>query len=185
MANFSDLLSPKEIIETAIFFVDYNNEYYFFNWNPKPKFYAYDKLGQNNHDQQWLLMLAALKTMARVSKSYCIVPELAPITGKLHCHGWFRMDDKVKWHRSVYKYFATRGTCSFKRIKCPIESLTYYYKEIHHTKQILQNTFCIVTDFTLSECLSMCRLHMMEKYDLEEKIATRYTYALDEFFEDY
>lgn len=159
---YKEILSPMEIIELSIFDICYDNTVYLFTWNPKPVFYQYDKLGNNDYISQWLKMLSVLKGFSRVSKHFVIVPEISD-EGKLHVHGWFSLDDRVKWLKSVKKSICVNGFMKINKLHTQIEKIDYYYKDIDITRDVLGDMFQVVTELTLSDCLSEARRYVLSK----------------------
>lgn len=114
-----------------------DSDYYFITWNPKPKFYNYDKYGNNDYNNQWHLMMKKLIRIKHISKHYVIVPEVSE-NGKLHCHGWFQCNDIVKYHKSFRPSLRRIGSLKTPKISTiASNSFEYYKKDLHITKQFL------------------------------------------------
>lgn len=180
---FKDLLTPMETIEMACMDISYDKQVYMFTWNPAPKFYEYDKLGNNQYKKQWLKMLNLLKKINRCSKCYCIVPEISD-DGKLHCHGWFRLDDRIKWLKSVRRAIVANGFMKINKLYVPIEKIDYYYKEVYDTQEVLQEVFCVLTHFNIEEIMRQCWLYvenLIGRYKASEK---KYAFRFLEWAKD-
>jgi len=159
---FHDLLTPMEIVELAVYNISYDNNIYLFTWNPRPNFYEYRKIGNNAYDRQWIEMISVLKDLRRCSEQFCIVPEISD-DGKLHCHGWFALTDKIKWLKSVKKRITNNGFMKINKLHTPIENIDYYYKEIDETKEILGHAFSVLTHFTCEEVLARIKYDLIMK----------------------
>lgn len=160
--DFIEILTPMEVVQLAEDQLEYDKVVYLFTWNPRPNFYQYDKLGQNDYISQWIKMITVLKKLTRVSKCFCIIPEISD-EGKLHCHGWFALTDRIKWLKSVKKEFQTNGFMKINKLHTPIERIDYYYKDIETTKEVLGDMFQILTHFTMEECLRKCKFYVLSK----------------------
>lgn len=160
--DFHESLTPMEIVELAVDQLEYDKVVYLITWNPRPNFYQYDKLGQNDYIAQWIKMMTVLKKLTRVSKCFCIVPEISD-EGKLHCHGWFHMTDRIKWLKSVKRAFQYNGFMKINKLNTAIEKIDYYYKDIETTKDVLGHMFQVLTHFTMEECLFNCKFYVLSK----------------------
>jgi len=82
-----------------------------------------------------------------VSQHYIVVPEFDD-TSRLHYHGVLRMDDWVKWHKSVCKRLGKElGFIKIKPInnnKDHIGWLCYVYKHWHISKAVLKLEYPIM-----------------------------------------
>lgn len=196
MLDIKDLLDPMEIVQLATHELTYDSKVYLFTWNPDPRKFLHDKYCNPKKVKNvtlldvkkcWIKMLQVLKNIHRCSTSYCIIPEISD-EGKLHCHGWFKLSDKIKWFKSVKPIITRNGFMKINKLNTPIENIDYYYKEIYETKEILQDVFVVLTDFTYDEVMSMCwryveRLIAFEKPSII-KYAYRFTDWAKEAFED-
>lgn len=160
--TFHEMFSPMEIIALATDQLTYDNKVYLFTWNPRPNFYEYRKIGGNNYAKQWVLMISVLKDLSRCSNCFCIVPEISD-EGKIHCHGWFSLDDKLKWSKSVLGNIQRNGFMKINKLNTSIEKIDYYYKEIDDTKDVLSQNFYVLTHFTMKEVLKDIRMRMLQK----------------------
>lgn len=85
-------------------------------------------------------MFQISRALNKCSKHWCLVPEFDK-KSRLHYHGVIRIDDMVKWHRSVF-FTLTKGTgftCvkAMNTIKDHMGWLCYMYKDWHLTRAIL------------------------------------------------
>lgn len=133
---------------------------YFLTWNPKPKFYIFGGDEDHKYNYQWTLMLRQLLKLARCSNKFVIVPEIGDL-GKLHCHGWFYMKDKIKWTKSVLPSLKKFGFIKLnKATVINKKSFKYYKKDLSFTKCILTDFNTIVyTPDTYSYMHDMIRFH--------------------------
>ena len=159
---YHEVFTPMEIVEIACEQLHYDNKVYMFTWNPKPTFYEYRKLGNNDYISQWVLMISVLKEFSRCSDMYCFIPEISD-EGKLHVHGWFMLSDKLKWLKSVRPLLRKNGFMKINRLHTKIEKIDYYYKEIDETKDILNQYFYVLTHFTIGEILREVRQKFLYK----------------------
>lgn len=198
LLDIRELLTPMEVIEMAISELTYDSKVYLFTWNPDPRIFNHDKyfnvkdkkvLSTTEVKKCWIKMLQVLKHIQRCSSSFCIVPELSD-EGKLHCHGWFKLTDKIKWFKSVMPIIKKKGFMKINKLNTPIENIDYYYKEINETQGILQDVFCVFTDFTYDEIMSMCWRYVERLIAFEKPNIIKYAYrfsdwAKEAFEEDY
>lgn len=107
--------------------IDYSSDnIILFTWNPD------DKVVGSEVESKWDNMVCKhLKHLTRVSRKFCVVAELSP-TGRLHCHGWFSLDDKYKWNKSVDKHFRVNGNLRVSKMRST-KAFWYYKKEIEKT----------------------------------------------------
>lgn len=108
------------------------NRLYWITWNPKPVYYINQPNGFNRktctYDDDWIRMLDLLMTINRASKYYCITPEVSD-NGKLHCHGWFVMTDKIKWIKSVYPTLYRNGMIRTRHCKVQRDDFDSYMRQ--------------------------------------------------------
>lgn len=143
--------------------IDYSTDnIILFTWNPNDRKVGTDE----NHEMKWDTMVAKhLKQLTRVARKFCIVAELSP-TGRLHCHGWFSLDDKIKWVKSVRPHFQMNG--NLRESKMRSTKAFYYYKEdIDETKQALSEDYIVFCH----------RNHKIMLADIKQKY---YTKAIEE-----
>lgn len=136
-------------------------------WNPKPRFYNYDHLGENDYNLQWETMLKVLMKVSRCSSIFCIIPEVSD-QGKLHCHGWFNRTDKRKYYKSFLPSLKRNGLVKINKCRTLSEDVFKYYKKD------VDNTFDLLTDFNYP-ILSHDTVHSL-KHDIAQR-------RLDRLFE--
>ena len=81
------------------------------------------------------MVLKYLKYLRRACRIFCVVPEISDV-GRLHCHGWFVISDKIKWHKQVLHKFTRNGRFKMNEMRCT-KALCYYVKDIEITQGIL------------------------------------------------
>lgn len=137
--------------------IEETDHVYLFTWNPKPRFYQYDKYGDNDYNNQWLTMCKKIVKLERCSKNYAIVAEISD-SGKLHCHGFFVMKDKVKWIKSVLPSFKRGGFVKHAKANShKWEVFKYHVKEIEITDSLIRDIPIVVTPFTQKEVIKCIR----------------------------
>lgn len=150
-------------------------------WNPKPKFYNYDKYGENDYNMQWHTMIDALSKSIRCLLKFAFVPEVSEV-GKLHMHGWYVIKDKVKYRKSFKRMLLRTGMVKESQVKYH-EWKTYKY----HIKELKDITPQFVTNIR-----PLCYTHENRKYiersltlkqvlvavDYDKKIKKRNVYEL-------
>jgi len=100
-----------------------------FTWNPNDRFMPEDDV------TKWdTMILRHLKHLTRVSRCFCMIAELSP-SGRLHCHGWFSLDDRLKWNKSVKKHFYVNGNMKFNKMRSAKALDNYYVKEVDRTME--------------------------------------------------
>lgn len=114
----------------------------YITWNPKNN-NVYRNNGYNfktqSFDEGWVQMLRWLKYIKRCSKKYCILPEVSE-NGKLHCHGWFVMSDKIKWMKFVQPLLFRRGMIRITKLKEMRKKFDYYMqKDLDETVSLLDD----------------------------------------------
>lgn len=131
----SKLFSPTDFVEISELDLNWeSNEVYLFTWNPKDRFVGDLVKPQFKWDS---MITKVLQFFDRCMKYYCVIPEFS-ITGRLHCHGWFVIKDKVKWHKSVYPKMKANGFVKINKAKCE-KSMHYYKKELDDTCKMLDH----------------------------------------------
>lgn len=102
-----------------------------FTWSPDPQ-----RFHSKNVKCQWRQMIGAgLRGLFRCAKHICVVPEIT-IDGRLHCHGWFILHDKVKWFREILPRMKGWGFVCIK-LKVDKEWLEYCIKDLEITAEII------------------------------------------------
>jgi len=80
------------------------------------------------------------RALSRCSKHFMIVPEYTIEDARLHYHGVFRLDDPIKWYKSVYKKLSGIGFVKVKPLiglKNHLSWLCYCYKDWHLARVVL------------------------------------------------
>ena len=127
----TELLTPLEITETAEMNIQPEDQVYLFTWNPNDR-----KISPYDHNMKWeTMVLKYLKYLRRACRIFCVVPEISD-AGRLHCHGWFVISDKIKWHKQVLHKFTRNGRFKMNEMRCT-KALHYYVKHIEITQGIL------------------------------------------------
>jgi len=142
-------LSPRETAENAEEDIDYTyDEVYLFTWNPKDKFFP----DGNNYVMKWDTMLCrVIKHLSRCMSKFCIVPEVSD-NGRLHCHGWFVIRDKVKWNKSVRQIIARHGFMKINRLRA-VAGFQYYKKDMDTLAGYLPGRHTVITKYNLRAAL--------------------------------
>lgn len=119
-------LSPLDLCNVCQDDIDYSiDTVYLFTWNPNKKLMP-------DNDQyllKWETMICKiLKQFTRCMKWYCIMPEVSDM-GRVHCHGWFVIGDKIKWLKSIKPTLQMHGHCKFNKLR-HVNGFNYYVKDI-------------------------------------------------------
>lgn len=112
---------------------------YLITWNPKPRFYSYDKLGKNDYVMQWQTMLDKLVNITRCSKLFAFVAEISDV-GKLHMHGWLQLNDPIKFHKSFLPTLRKNGYLKLNKAN------SHNWKTVRYHVKDLYNTSMHITD---------------------------------------
>lgn len=87
--------------------IDVMDEVILITWSPKPRFYNYSPHIDNDYAMQWRTMINVLVN-TRCLRLFCFMPEISD-EGRLHMHGWFVINDKVKYHKSFLPSLKRNG----------------------------------------------------------------------------
>lgn len=129
-----------EDIEEAEGSIETNDTVYFITWNPNNKFNRPVRKSKE-YNTQWCEMICKkLRHLRRCCKKYCIIPEISD-AGRLHCHGWIVIHDKIKWIKSVKPKIEKGGYMKMTKQKYKSKGFKYY-------KEDIVDTFNIITDHT-------------------------------------
>lgn len=60
------------------------------------------------HRQYEITIDDIMKVLHRCSKDWWIIPELTK-SGRIHYHGWLRIDDKIKFYKQTYPFLKSDG----------------------------------------------------------------------------
>jgi len=125
---------------------------YLFTWNPSNTFWG----DQNDYIGKWDNMVCKiLKHLIRCMSKYCIVPEISD-AGRLHCHGWFVIKDKIKWNKSVRATIERHGIFKMNRMRS-LNALHYYKKDIKITLNFLKDRSGVISHLNIKEVLKELR----------------------------
>lgn len=153
-------------------------KYILITWNPKPREFGQIGRGgktKTNYLKQWKEMLIkVLFYIRRVSNFFCILPELS-LKGKLHCHGWLRLDDPIKWHKQVVHKLNANGSLAVVKMNST-NSLYYYRKDLRLTHNILPTLYIQVANDTVQEIKKQMILDQKEKLGQGQVNAFHYQY---------
>lgn len=113
---------------------------YLLTWNPKPRFYSFDKHGDNDYNLQWLTMVEKLIRSIRCLSKYAFVAEISD-AGKLHMHGFFVAKDPVKLHKSFLPGLRNTGYIKLNPVrKLQRKTMNYHVKDLHNTLSHFPNS---------------------------------------------
>jgi len=114
-------------------------------WNPKPRFYNYDKYGDNDFDVQWVTMLDVLLRANRCCSNYAFVAEISEL-GKLHMHGFLVVSDKIKYLRSFLPTLRKNGFISVSKASSHgWKTFKYHVKDIPNTCELIKKFPIVLT----------------------------------------
>jgi len=148
-------LSPRDFNTSRNIAIDAEEEIdftydtvYLFTWNPKDKFFP----DGNNYVMKWDTMLCrVIKHLTRCMSKFCIIPEVSD-NGRLHCHGWFVIKDKVKWNKSVRQIIARHGFMKMNRLRATA-GFDYYKKDMDTLSGYLPGRQTVITKANLRKAL--------------------------------
>lgn len=148
--------------------VDPNRTVHLITWNPKPRFYAYDKYGENDYDSQWHSMLHELMKSFRCCDNYAFVAEISE-EGKLHMHGFYQVYDKIKYHKSFLPSLRKNGFIKHNKARSLDRKVIKYHKKdiydtIEHMKdQSVPTVLCPETRDELSKLFYLRIINIAKK----------------------
>lgn len=152
----SELMTPLEITESAELNILPSDQVYLFTWNPNDK-----RICPQDHNMKWdTMVLKYLKYLKRACRIFCVVPEISDM-GRLHCHGWFVINDKIKWHKQVLHKFTRNGRFKMDIMRCT-KALCYYVKDLEVTQGVLNYPVPYTHD-THSEWITHLQLKYLNK----------------------
>lgn len=124
-------LTPIERWQLALECVDYNYTCMAFTWSPSPSRFTSKK-----KRKQWMQMIGAgLSGFLECTSIFCMIPEIAD-SGRLHCHGFFQLSDKIKWFKSVLPRMEYWGWTKIKVIDS-VGWYEYCSEEIEMTQGVI------------------------------------------------
>lgn len=143
-------VSPQELATLAEADIDYSTDTVnLFTWNPSPKFYG-NTYNREEFRQKWDKMLCkVIRWFPRCMSKYCVIPEVSD-AGRLHCHGWFVLKDKVKWNLSVRKILAHNGYIKVNKLR-HVNGLSYYKKDMNSLGTYFPNRETVITHRNLKQ----------------------------------
>lgn len=120
-----------------------------FTWNPRPRFYNYNVHDENDYNLQWITMCDKIIGLERCSDTYSIIAEISD-QGKLHCHGFIVLTDKIKWHKKVLPTFKNNGFVKLnKATSTNKKTFVYHYKHMDSTQEYIDRYPIIITPSTI------------------------------------
>ena len=96
-----------------------------------------------NYEKNWKKMITVLRHLRRCCSKYLIIPEVSD-AGKLHCHGWICIKDKIKWKKSVRRSIAKHGF--IKELK--IHNNSSFFTRSYYSKEI-EESISLMIDFNI------------------------------------
>lgn len=169
---FCDLILDNLFHEREVQIFTKKTEVHVFTWNPSPKVFPDDL----EYKQKWEFMIRkCLKTFRRCMSYYMCIPEISD-QGRLHCHGWFVIDDKIKWIKSVLPLLKRNGFIKFNKAKT-IKACEYSMKDLEETFGIIPdaNVFCNLNSYQYLEDMKVTDLELnADKIDWKHVDITTY-----------
>lgn len=133
--EFLELLSPIEHCESAEMDIKKHDDIWLFTWNPNDRI-----ISPNDPDLKWHTMVGQyLRHLRRCCKKFAIQPEFSDM-GRLHCHGWIVITDKIKWIKSVLPKLQRAGKLKINKARSTA-ALYYYLKDVNITMGLLRDPF--------------------------------------------
>jgi len=123
--DLSDFGNAKAMYKNLVAGLSKTQEILLFTWNPKPSFALFDPYDPHRFDKEWLAMIDILQRIKVCSDNYGLVAEISD-SGKLHCHGFIHIIDKIKWFKSVRPWIAQHGFIK-DRVARKIQWKTFRY----------------------------------------------------------
>lgn len=172
-----DLEICESICDLAEDEIDTDDVVYFFTWNPHDRFY-----GCITEDKQYKMMWyqmiqRGLRYFRKCSKKYAFNPEFSEI-GRLHCHGWFVMKDKIKWIRGVMPKLRKGGFIKVSKQNKKSKGMEYYREDLSETRQIIP-----IDSFPFTHLNDKTIINMItEKEYIKQPTAVRISRNIEDFF---
>jgi len=142
--------------------VDYSTDtVYLFTWNPSNHFYR-DTLNEYHIDKWQSMICKVLKHFTRCMSKFCIIPEISDM-GRLHCHGWFVIKDKIKWNKSVKPMIARHGFDKYNKLR-HVNGYKYYKKELHELDNYLPDQVHVLSHLTMKDDIKDIRTKIINKH---------------------
>lgn len=114
--------------------IDYSLDYIqTFTWSVRPK--QLRIWGGDSYESQWKCMVLQLQIIKRCCDKYVILPEISD-DGRLHCHGWFNVSDKIKYFKQFLPTMRRYGFIDVRKMKSP-NWFSYITKNLVTTVQVI------------------------------------------------
>lgn len=164
---------PRNLYHEAFNNINEDDYVLLFTWNPKPRFY--DKT--TCYTTQWLTMLNVLKEINKCSYNYAIAAELSD-SGKLHCHGFIVLQDKVKWLKSVRPRIQRGGFMKHGKANShEWKVFKYHVKEVDVTYEMINKEVPIVLTphsyKDVKDQLALVKMHALKQRIDDDKDKSR------------
>lgn len=146
---------PRIIYKDAWDAIDELDDIIFLTWNPKPRFYPcrleHDGISDIDYNTQWLMMLQKLQLVDRCCRNYGIVAEVSN-TGKLHCHGFLVLKDRIKFNKQFLPTLQNNGFIKVTPAKSH-QWFEYHVEDLDDTVQYIHKYphLVVLTPTTLQE----------------------------------
>lgn len=124
--------------------IDEMDDVVLFTWNPNDYFMK----GTRNYNDQWLKMTAILSKFKRCARNYAFVAEVSP-TGRLHCHGFYVLQDKVKFVKGVIPHLKANGFIYVNPAKShDMKAFKYHLEDLNDTVRFIEDFPVVFTKDT-------------------------------------
>lgn len=117
-----------------------DNPIIFFTWNPHPRYDGW------TYERKWKFMYEILSHIRLSSEVYVFVPEITD-QGRLHCHGWLVISNKVNWIR-FQKYVRRYGFIKIPYARNKQKVFDYVRKDLETTIGVLTTNYYPITPQT-------------------------------------
>lgn len=126
-------LTANELYDICVGDIDYSvDNVYLITWNPNRRLV----LDGTPFKKKWEAMIVkVLNNLRRCCDKYCIVPEISD-AGRLHCHGWVVITDRIKWHKSLLPQMQRNGFVKMAKLR-HVKGFEYSIKDAEVTAKIL------------------------------------------------
>lgn len=161
--DFYESLEHIEICESCEEDIGEDDTVMLFTWNPSDK-----SISPLDRNMKWDTMISKyLKGLHRCCKKFCVVPEVSEM-GRLHCHGWFIIKDKVKWVKSVLPKLQRHGMFKMNKMNSK-KGLAYYKKDYEVTNELLRMSlpFC---HYTVNSYMKYLRKEYLKKVEKHKNV---------------
>lgn len=145
---------------------------YLITWNPNRKVAC----ETSTQVMKWESMICkVLKHLERCCKIFNVVAEVSD-QGRLHCHGYIVISDKIKWHKSVLPLMKSHGFMKMNKMKSH-KALYYYKKDLEVTRALMPGTPICFNHINARRIIRDIRI----KYLINEDVTPRKLNILDFF----